>query len=259
MALMDLARKQAERLADVAVWARKIRETLGPTLEANRGKVHFRPTSSGATMVGLAQKTPQRGKGGFKDLERLARDFDPLFAEHCGDLPGRSTPEKELQSFLIAEAYQSGRRLASINAASARTNAPVELLFVTDEIPLPVEGEKNIVCDILALRTDSNLCTPVLLELKSERMMKRLVDQVRDYSALIDEHRGEFEKLFEAVLGRPVQFDDAPTEKWIVWPFPKSGPETRERELANEQIRLVDYREVEGGYEFSAGNAGLPA
>jgi hypothetical protein len=87
-------------------------------------------------MIGLLRERPQRGKGGFRNLERLAQDFDLLFAKYCQDIPqGRVTGEKALQSFLIADAYQNGRRLASMNAAARATTDPVDLVFVTDEIP----------------------------------------------------------------------------------------------------------------------------
>ena len=50
-------------------------------------------------------------------------------------------------------------------------------MFVTDEIALPVEGGE-IVCDILALRRDGGRSTPVLLELKDDRLLTRLAEQV---------------------------------------------------------------------------------
>ena len=90
----------------------------------------------------------------------------------------------------------------------------VELVFITDEISLPVESGK-IVCDILALRVDGGRSIPVLLELKTDRMLGRLVVQVEGYARIIDEHARLFEELYGALLGRPVEFNGG-AEKWIV-------------------------------------------
>lgn len=190
---------------------------------------------------------------GVRDLARLAKDFERLFETHCRDVDHRrSTGEKALQSALIREAYGSGRRLASLNTASARTDDPVELVFVTDEIPLPVVGGK-IVCDVLALRRDAGRSTPVLLELKDDRMLTRLVEQVESYAALVDAHRELFAALFGALLGEDVRFDGA-TEKWIVWPAAGMTSDPREQELAAKRIRVVGYEETrEGIYTMRVG------
>lgn len=250
---VDLRERQRRHLEAVASWAERIRTTLDPILEAHAGRVHFRPGSKGVAMVGLLPDRPQRGKSGLRDLHRVARDFDTLFAQHCRDVEqGRVTGEKALQSWLIAEAHMNARRLVSINAASKATSDPVELVFVTDEIPVPVDSGK-IVCDILALRVDGGRSTPVLLELKDARMLTRLVKQVDDYAALMQDHVESFEKLYATVLGEPVKFD-RPTEKWIVWPSAGHGVDPREAELAEQGIRVVAYREREaGGYEFGVG------
>ncbi len=203
-------------------------------------------------MIGLLPDRPQRGESGLRDLERVAKAFDALFAKHCEDVPqGRPTGEKALQSHLISEAYQHDRRLVSINAASKDTDHPVELTFITDEIPVPTETGR-IVCDLLALRVDGGRSTPVLLELKDARMLKRLVEQVDAYADLIDEHAESFERLYTAVLGETVEFD-AETERWIVWPAAGPGADPREGELAKVGIRVVSYTLDDGGYSFEVG------
>lgn len=254
---MDLHERQARHLAAVAGWAERIRTTLGPVLEAHAGRVHFRPGSTGVAMVGLLPDRPQRGKSGLRDLARVAKEFDALFARHCQDIDHwRVTGEKALQSFMIAEAHRSGRRLESINVASKATDAPVELVFITDEVPVPV-GDGKIVCDLLAFRRDGGRSTPVLLELKDARMLTRLVEQVDGYSALMDAHVESFEKLYAAVLGEPVRFD-GPTEKWIVWPAAGDGTDPREAELAERGIRVVGYSEAGGGRcEFMVGTGSV--
>lgn len=209
-------------------------------------------------MVGLLHDRPQRGKSGITNVDRLASDFEAMFAAHCRDIDqGRPTGEKALQSFLIRESYKNGRRIKPINIASQQTNEPVELVFVTDEIPLPL-AEGRIVCDVLALRRDGGRSTPVLLELKDDRMLTRLVEQVEGYSALMDEHAGLFAELFGALLGERVALD-GPTERWIVWPAAGAGKDPREDELAAKGIRVVAYEEKEGAYTLHVGSRAAAA
>lgn len=113
--------------------------------------------------------------------------------------------------------------------------------------------QQQIVCDVLVLRVDHGRCTPVLLELKTDRMLKRLVEQVEGYAALIDEHRELFAELYGALLGRQVKFH-GPTEKWIVWPASSDSIDPREAELRERGIRVVGYtKDGPGEYGFRVG------
>jgi hypothetical protein len=147
-------------------------------------------------MVGLEHDRPQRGKGGFTNLDRVAAEFEPL---------GKT------------------------------------------------------VCDILALRRDNGRSTPVLLELKDARMLKRLKAQVESYAKLIDEHAPRFEELYGELLGIPIAFN-GPVEKWMVWPGEGIARDPREEELIASEIRLVGYAETGPGlYEFKVGPAAASA
>jgi hypothetical protein len=168
----NLRDKQRIRLESTTAWAKKIRDTLGPILSEHGERVHFRPASTGFAMIGLLPDRPQRGKGGLQDLQHVCQNFDVFFAAQCCDIEqGRVTGEKALQSWLIRDAQTHNGRLHAINVAAQATNEPIELVFVTDEIAVPMEtGE--IVCDLLALRVDGGRSTPVLLELKDRRKFK---------------------------------------------------------------------------------------
>lgn len=203
-------------------------------------------------MVGLLPDRPQRGKSGLANMKALADGFEAMFDAHCRTVEqGRVTGEKALQSFLISEAQTNGRRLASLNMASCATNDPVELWFITDEIALPVEGGK-MVCDILALRRDDGRCTPVLIELKDSRQLKRLVEQVEGYAKLLDLHADLFAELFGVLLGEAVRFDGS-TEKWIVWPAAGASADPRTQELLEHGIRVTRYAVDGGRYSFVVG------
>jgi hypothetical protein len=251
---MDVGAKQKVQLGKTIEQAKELRASLQPLLDANGHRVHFRPSSTAVAMVGLLAKWPQRGKSGITNLDAFAQNFEAEFAAHCsGGEERRPTPEKKLQSFLIREAYTNQRRMLPISNASGATNDPVDLRFVTDEIALPVESGKRMVCDVLALRRDGGRCTPVVMELKSSRLMTRLAQQVNGYAQLVDTHAHLFAQLFAALLGEDVAFDGA-AEKWVVWPAAGPGQDPREAELADQGIRVASYGESDAGYTFRVGN-----
>lgn len=251
---VDVKAEQIRRLQATIEWATRLRSSLQPLLDVHGARVHFRPGSSGVAMIGLLPDRPQRGKSGLRNLGAVVSGFDAMYATHCRNIEqGRVTGEKALQSFLIRESFKSGRKLSAINEASKLTDEPVELTFVTDEIPLP-RADGKIVCDILALRRDGSRKTPVVLELKDDRLLSRLIEQVEGYSLLVDEHSELFGRLFGALLGEEVRFD-GPAEKWIVWPAAGVGKDPREDDLAKRGIRVVSYIERDGGFQFRVGRA----
>lgn len=143
---MDVKAARRRRLEDTTEWARKLRQHLHPLQQQHGQRVHFRPGSSGISMVGLLHHRAQRGKSGITNLEGLVKDFETDFTAHCDTVDHkRLTPEKQLQSFLIRNAYANDRRLRAINEASLTTNDPVELVFVTDEISMPSDASRFVV------------------------------------------------------------------------------------------------------------------
>lgn len=241
---MTVRDEQRDRLRRTIGWARKVEELLAGARKQHLGEIHFRPASTGISMIGLRPDRPQRGKSGIKNLERLADEFDKLFREHCIECAhGRPTPEKRLQSYLVAEAYRNERRLQPLSA-----DGSVPLLFVTDELSLPT-SDGRIVCDLLALHGTR----PVVIELKPAREMKRLVEQVTSYSALVEDHLDLFGELYSVILGSEVSLE-APCQRWIVWPAVNGHDrDPREDQLAELGIRVVGYAEAEGEFGFRTG------
>ncbi len=245
---MNVRDAQRDRLRRTIEWARKIEEHLADVRARHLGQVHFRPSSTAVSMIGLRPDRPQRGKSSVTNLRRLTANFEQEFRTHCIDCDHRrTTPEKRLQSFLLSTAYHNDRRIMGLH-----DDAENPVVFITDELSLPVD-DGEIVCDVLALNGER----PVAMELKPARQMKRLVAQVTGYSALVEEHIDLFTELFGVVLDRPVDLR-APCEKWIVWPHPTGHDrDPREEELAGRGIRVVGYTEVEGGFAFRVGRSPL--
>ena len=244
----DIERLQRQHLQGVLHWARRVRETLDPVSQAHLGDVHFRPGSRGVAMVGLLPERPQRGKSGLRDLTRVAAEFPSLFSAHCRDVPqGRPTPEKRLQSWMTAEAYRNDRIMASLDRACP---GGTSTRFVADELALPVGDGRRIVCDMLALRQEPDgSCRAAVIELKSARQLKRLVEQVQGYARCVDQHRETFSELFSEILGTPVNLTGS-AEAWIVWPQAGEVADPRADELAASNIRVVGYLERDDGFVF---------
>lgn len=244
---MSIRDDQRSRLRRTIEWARKIEEELAEVRRSRLGEVHFRPSSTGISMVGLRPDRPQRGKSRITNPQRLASTFEREFQTHCVDCDHRRhTREKRLQSFLIGNAYRHARRLEELSGGKGDE----ELLFVTDELPLPtVERPRGQRCDILALHGNQ----PTVIELKPARNKEELVKQATGYARLVEEHLELFSELFSVVLSRKVKLCK-PCQRWIVWPHPVGHDrDPQEDSLARLGIRVAGYTEVEDGFRFQVG------
>lgn len=234
------------RLADITTNAQAVRTHLADILREENGQVHFRPTAGGVTMVSLLDTSPQLGHGPY-EAAHLARTFQVKFEHYCRKTPSRVTPEKRVQSFLIADAYRHERRMAALGAG--------ELLFITDELALQQEGGAKVVCDILAFRpnpADVSRGVPVLIELKSSRQMTRLVAQLTAYAQEMITYAEAFARLYGAVLGRDIRFT-GPPECWLVWPAVRGvlARDPRAADLAAQGIRVIQYIPREPPFRFA--------
>lgn len=143
--------------------------------------------------------------------------------------------ERRLQSYIIRKALQSNRDLIDILDLKSDFD---ELRFCLDEISLgdnnkkvPLTAsdkpEEGIVrCDILAVgkRAGSDKWTPVLIELKYSREMKRLEDQLKNFISVIDNNKNlqaKLEELITTIVPEAKSYNSIIT-KVIVWPAPKS-------------------------------------
>lgn len=209
-------------------------------LLARCGEVHARPSSTGVSLISLHPESPQLGSGGLSPR----RAAESLASFSVGRKPGRSTPEKALQAAVLADAYRRERRVAPLECLVGPT------WFVADELALPDDAGRKVVCDLICAGLRDGRMVPVVVELKSDRTLARLVDQVTAYAELLDEQRVLFGELASVVLGRQVSFA-GPPEKWIVWPALPSGIERHDADLARAGIRRLSYTRTGAGYSFA--------
>lgn len=244
-------RQELKRLEVITGYAEEIRTHLLDQTLVKHGKVHFRPTTDGITLVCLSPDAPQLGKGGFH-AQVLAANLESLYEVYCANRsPGRTTPEKKLQSYLISDAYTHSLELNVLKAA-APDLASTAFCFITDELALYDQSRSKLQCDLLALLENDGMQIPVLIELKSGRYMTELIRQLEEYACLFNIYRTQLEALYSATLGQPVRFT-APPQKWIVWPYAGQARDPRKDELTAKGIRVVEYAPSTNGYVFRVG------
>ena len=147
--------------------------------------IHLRPTQDRVSYVSINSNSPQT-------RAKLKKIGDQEKWESVA--PGRSTPEKKLQSWLLRNVYQNGRRMAAIEEIvkqKIESSREIAVFFVVDEIAIYYDGNKRAVCDLLALRREtksdgSYLWIPMQIELKTKRHPDRLVNQL-EYSKLFEQ------------------------------------------------------------------------
>ena len=241
---MSVHTKQTAHLRHTIENARKIESELAVARQSRLGEVHFRPSCTGIAMVGLLPDRPQLGKSRIS-VKLLKTSFEQEFETHCVQRTvNKPAPEKQLQSYLIANAYRNDRKFSEL----VRENENEELVFVTDELRLPTEGD-DVICDILALQGDQ----PVVIELKSERRKEELVKQVTKYSSVVESHLQSFSDLYSVILQRRVSLQN-PCRRLIVWPhLPGHDQDPNEASLAQLGIRVVEYTNTQNGFTFRVG------
>ena len=226
--------------------------------------LHLRFSDSGISFISVNAETPQigmyreNGKSPVKNFtpDALKEEINkPLFAEK----PKRPTPEKELQSFLIRMSpftNESGtymRRMVEIEECVAKKiGSRSKIYFITDELAvMRNHTAKKTVCDILAMRVDEEgTCIPMLIELKTKRLKKRLIGQIESYSEAFEElekHLQGFSKMYSLLSGKTVEFAGRKPEPWIIWPFSKRDMPSK---VIGENINVIGYSVVDQGYSF---------
>ncbi|MCH7547181.1 MAG: hypothetical protein IID30_12345, partial [Planctomycetes bacterium] len=167
------------------------------------------------------------------------------------------------QSYIIRAIYRSKRLhgICSIQHSSFEPFDDVE--FVTDEITHPVTGKRG---DLLAVRKSGDRHTPIVIELKTERL-REVAKQAKAAAKSVRDHTEFYKKLYSAILDKKIVFEpDCQVERWIVWPNlvsrkRKLFADGKEVEMLKNCIGIVQYQKSEiskGQYEFHIGKRPQP-
>ena len=169
----------------------------------------LRPSVNGISAISCCEKTPQRGftKISIRNLrEKMEKQLFP---------PGRNTPEKQLQSWLIQSALKSGGRLKVLDDVLGG-----RFWLISDEIALKTDSEK-MVADLLLVRVDAEgLASLVNAELKSERSMETFKQVISFREALEHPHLRHGWKTFAEVMTEETfrWHPSQDTRGVVIWP-----------------------------------------
>jgi hypothetical protein len=206
--------------------------------ELSRKLLWLRPSVGGISAISCCERTPQLGftKITIRNLEKIMeKQLSP---------PGRETPEKQLQSWLIQCALKSGGRLKLLDDVLGG-----QYWFVSDEIAIKTASIK-VVADLLLVRVDAEgLACLVNAELKSNRVMETFRQVICFRAAL--EHpdlQDGWKQFAEVMTGKKFRWHPSQeTRGLVIWPAVGKNPM---KALANEKrkgyarVDVIGYRAV---------------
>lgn len=224
-----------ETLAGMSRNAERLREVhpTGLFVDSSGRRFHLRPTRDGVTLVCLEPEFPQLGLA--VDVRRVG-DLQWLDAQArlLTKNPLRLTPEKKVQSLLVAGALAAARVLPSVLAPEGMT-----LEFLVDELVVQAgpgaAGSRR--GDMIAVATRGDRVVPAFIELKADRQATTLLEQLRAMETTFfgapasTARRAALASFASLVLGRAIPpFIEAGADHAvgvIVWPAAAAGPRRR--------------------------------
>lgn len=186
-------------------------------------QLHFRGNFGSYSLVSVDQKTPELGISGLKDYEQ-GRKLINGPGDQVKKIPGRPTPEKRIQAYIIGHALHHAGVLPF-----------ADLLFVTSELALNIGGKQKMVNDILALGPNGEL---VIIELKSDRSNHVKEQAIKFEAQAVLPNKSLFQGLVLLMTGKTWS---AGIRKIAVWP----APSVKARPNKRPEVELYNYR-VEG-------------
>ena len=187
----------------------------------------------------LYPDTPQLG---FSNI--LSHKLEAILEKQLKP-PERETPEKQLQSWLIHRALESGGRLTALGEALGNG----EYWFVLDEIALRTASNQKLVADMLTVRVHQDKASLVNVELKSSRQMETF-QQVVSFRAVLEHPNLQpvWKRFAEVMIGAEFQWDPSPlTNGLVIWPARKHSAKKAladEKRKVYERVDVVGYRET---------------
>jgi hypothetical protein len=208
--------------------------------------VHFRASVNSMSLISISSEKPELGVQCNLTKYKLANGINDLIIQDINKIkakptPQRPTPEKELQSWIIKYSLN--------NAGSLPFDSDIK--FITSELAIYNNSNERIVTDILGYSISKNqLC---VIELKSDRLLTRLIEQVNNFENIISENFGFFQELlsiYQVNNSKPLSQE---VIKIIVWRDEKTSPISK---LIDAGIVEFTYLKEQDNYIFKSFNYG---
>lgn len=200
-------------------------------------EVHFRASINSISMISISNNMPELGikckASKYNASSNLINVIEEdIIKVKSKSKPQRPTPEKELQSWIIKYALTNNHSLPF----------DPDIKFITSELAIQSKSDRKTVTDILGYNDVTQQL--YIIELKSDRLLKRLIQQVSDFENVILENQQFFSQLLSIHgFASPEDFSNR-IKKAIIWPYEKTSPK---EELKTEGIQEFTYQ---GYYTF---------
>ncbi|MFP5039395.1 PGN_0703 family putative restriction endonuclease [Parasediminibacterium sp. JCM 36343] len=207
--------------------ANQLNEEFKPMLLEN--ELHFRGSLGSMSLISLSPNTPELGIKCNAENYNTGNNIEKIILEDLGKIkikssPKRPTPEKHLQAWIIKNAFNSQGKLPFGD----------NIQFITSELALESNSGTKVVADILGYSTTTKqLC---IIELKSSRLMKELINQVNIFEEIIFENFEFFTTLLFIKLNIDSSTVSKKVRKIIIWPHEHTSPLVKLKEAGIEEI-----------------------
>lgn len=196
-------------------------------------EVKFRASLNSLSLISLSKERPELGVT-CKDHQCWTSEVLDAYIEKIKSkpIPGRPTPEKLLQAWIIKSAQENNHQLPFGSA----------IRFITSELAIHNKKESKIVSDIIGYDTKTKQL--VIVELKSDRHLKRLIEQVDNFEEIISDNFLFFRNLLALHGFSKLEKE---SKKVIVWPHERTSPLEKLQKL---NIAEYTYQKVGENYHF---------
>jgi hypothetical protein len=227
-----------------------------------RHQLRLRPSVGSFSLVSCSPFSPQLGQAGLKTAEHLKRELEGLRSGRWTlKRPGRPTPEKAVQSWLIFDALSNANGEVTSLFDAAQTG--VRYWFVSDEIALQ-EGSTKFVADMLLVKElPDGSAGLVNAELKYQRSMETF-KQVETFRQALDDDDlvGLWRNFAEAMTQRQFNWSSSSRSSgMVIWPGLEAGKTARRTTIeklgAQERIETIGYHG--GPFSFGLEHPGMTA
>lgn len=193
-------------------------------------ELHCRGNLNSMSLISVNKDTPERGFSNIENEDEMLNKSEVKL-----DKPGRPTPEKVLQAWVIKYAFNDVNHMLPFGN---------KIKFITSEMAAENNLGKKYVNDILGFSSDGELC---IIELKYARHLTRLVEQIEDFEEYISDNNALFIELLKI---HNCEWDGNKLKRIIVWPHSKNPRKSTLEELSTSKVTAYGYIEKDDMFEF---------
>lgn len=235
-----------KRLGWMTDFAQEIRNSEWDEQSSASQDRYIRIRGESLRAVSLNDLSPLCGfgkSGNAKTVATVLRHFDDVRRTpiRLAEADHQRKKERRLQSHIIKQALLSERNLLGKASLECLSNEFDKLVFALDEVSFGDNNNAPVIrCDLLAVGQIGGETFPVVIELKSNRQLARLDEQLEVAARHVIATYQEARNLLETVTG--LKLNSQRVGKILVWPRgDNERAETLEFRRNHQDIKFVEY------------------